>query len=257
MSRGYVTSLLVAALTFITGCTSTTNQPTPPPTAPQSSPTNTPVPTSMVKMASPTAELTFGFPEFIDPTQKYMFYLHGRIIEEQGIPAVSTQYGEYEYEAILNELLAHGFVVISEQRPKGTDADKYAQKIAEQISRLLEADVPPEQITVVGASKGSYIAATASNLLKNSILNFVLLGSCAPDMVTEWKQDQMVLYGNILAIYDSVDELAGSCQEIFSLSEGKGIARYDEIILHIGAGHGILYRPLDDWVLPTIEWAKK
>ena len=109
----------------------------------------------------------------------------------------------------------------------------------------------------MGASKGSYIAATASYLLENAKVNFVLLGSCAPEMVAKCKQDQMYFYGSILAIYDSVDELAGSCKELFSISEGKGIARYDEIVLHIGTGHGILYKSLEDWINPTIEWARE
>jgi hypothetical protein len=44
---------------------------------------------------------------------------------------------------------------------------------------------------------------------------------------------------------------------LFSLSEGKGIARYDEIVLHIGTGHGILYEPLDEWILPVVKWANQ
>lgn len=56
----------------------------------------------------------YVFPVAIDPTQRYMFYLHGRIIEDQGIPAVSSEYGTYEYEAILEKLASHGFTMISE-----------------------------------------------------------------------------------------------------------------------------------------------
>jgi hypothetical protein len=59
-----------------------------------------------------------------------------------------------------------------------------------------------------------------------------------------------------LSIYDSVDELAGSCQEILALSEGKGLARHNEIVLHVGTGHGILYKPLDEWIVPAVEWAR-
>ena len=226
-----------------------------PPIANRPTPTSTRMPTPRVTTDTSVELSEFQFPESIDPTQEYLFYLHGKIIEDQGIHAVSPQFGTYEYEAILNEFQNHNFVVISERRPKNTDSDQYARKIAAQITQLLKANVPPTRITVVGASKGSYIAAEVSNLLKNSELNFVLLGSCVPEVVTDWKQGQMVFYGNILAIYDSADDLAGSCQEIFSLSRGKGIARYNEIILHIGTGHGILYKPLEDWVLPAIEWA--
>jgi hypothetical protein len=28
-----------------------------------------------------------------------------------------------------------------------------------------------------------------------------------------------------------------------------------EIILNVGTGHGILYKPLDDWMMPVKDWA--
>jgi len=66
----------------------------------------------------------------------------------------------------------------------------------------------------------------------------------------------MSLYGNVLSIYDFADtEYAGSCKELYKYSEGKGLARHDEIVLHVGSGHGILYQPLDEWVVPVVEWA--
>jgi len=61
----------------------------------------------------------------------------------------------------------------------------------------------------------------------------------------------------VLSIYDTTDELAGSCQELFSFSEGKGISKYNEIVLNVGTGHGILYKPLDEWITPIMQWAGK
>ncbi len=215
---------------------------------------NQPAPTSTPATTAGTS--AYGFPGTIDPAKRYLFYLHGKIIEDQGLPAVSDVYGEYEYDAILERLQSQGFVVISEQRPKNSDVEIYARKTVEQINLLLAANVPPDQITVVGASKGAYIAAFVSNTLENSQMNFVLLGGCNSEMTGMLKQGQMYLYGNILAIYDSVDELAGSCQEMFSFSTGEGIGQYDEIVLNVGTGHGLLYKPLDEWIIPTVEWAR-
>jgi hypothetical protein len=65
----------------------------------------------------------------------------------------------------------------------------------------------------------------------------------------------VTLYGNVLSIYDSSDELAGSCQSLFDFSQGKGLARHEEIVLQVGTGHGILYKPLDEWITPIIQWA--
>ena len=230
-------------------------EPTPTPPANTPTSTNTAIPTAS---ATPTFITNYAFPDSIDPAKQYLFYLHGKIIEDQGIPAVSPDYGEYEYEAILEKLSGFGFVVISEQRPKNADGLKYAKRTAEQITDLLEAGVPAKNITVVGVSKGSYIAIYVSHFLENEAVNYVILGSCYPDEVEILRQNQIFLYGNVLSIYDSVDIYAGSCEELFSLSESHGgLSLHDEIVLDIGTGHGILYQPLDEWILPTIEWAGK
>jgi putative hemolysin len=197
----------------------------------------------------------YKFPTTIDLAEHYMIYLHGKIIEDQGIPAISPDFGEYEYEAILERLRGYDFVVISEQRPKDTDGVEYAGKIAQQVTELLDAGVPAKNIIVVGASKGAGIAIYVSHFLENVEINYVLLAICHPDEVAYLEQNQINLYGNVLSIYDSVDEFAGSCQELFAFSEGKGISRHEEIVLSIGTGHGVLFQPLDQWIIPTVQWA--
>ncbi len=220
-------------------------------------PVISPTPNPTISPSPIAAKLTdYKFPDSIDPAKRYLFYLHGKIIEDQGIPAISPDYGEYEYAAILEKLGGYGFVVMSEQRPKTTDDAAYARKIKEQVTTLLEAGVPAKNITVVGASKGAGIAVYVSHLLKNDQVNYVIMAICHPDVVEGFKQDRVFLTGNVLSIYDSADdEFAGSCRELFSLSEGKGISRCDEVVLNVGAGHGILYKPLDEWILPTVQWA--
>jgi hypothetical protein len=224
----------------------------------QSEPTAISTPTVTVEVSLPTAtsELSaYAFPDSIDPATKYLFYLHGKIIEDQGIPAVNSDYGEYEYEAILQKFVGHGFTVISEQRPKSTDGMNYAKRVVGQMTALLDAGVPAKNITVIGASKGGGISLFVSNILGNEEVNFVIMGACHPDDVKILRQNDISLYGNVLTIRDSVDEFSGSCQELFVLSEGRGLARHDEIVLHIGTGHGILFQPLDDWMLPAVQWA--
>jgi len=198
----------------------------------------------------------FALPEHIDPKAGYLFYLHGRIVEEQGLAAVDPILGAYEYEAILNRLAASGMTVISEQREKDANAEAYAARLQEQIETLKAAGVPSGRITVVGASKGGYIAAVASFLLRDPELRFVLLGTCDAGMVREWRARDRWLYGNVLAIRDEADtEFAGPCEGMFELSEGKGLGRHEEMVLHLGTGHGILYHPVEEWVLPTLAWA--
>jgi hypothetical protein len=257
------TSCLLLLLLCLAGCqaapagTATQVATSPPETrAPQV--TTIPTASEVTPPAQPTATASladYAFPEQIDPAARYLFYLHGKIIEDQGLPAVSPDFGEYEYGAILKKLSDHGFRMISEPRPRDTDPWEYAQKVAEQVNTLLAAGVPAENITVVGASKGAGIAIFVSNLVKNEAINYVPMAICTADTVAELIQAQVVLYGNVLSIYDSTDEYAGSCEELFAYSRGKGIARHEEIVLELGMGHGILYQPLDEWVLPVAEWA--
>jgi hypothetical protein len=242
---------------FIAGCGSTQN------TTPVSESAPIPtasliLPTSTLQQAPPSFDLSkYSFPKSVDPTKQYMFYLHGKIIEDQGIPAISPDYGEYEYQAILEKLSSYGFVIISERRAINTDSMEYAERISKQIKVLLDSGVPANNITVVGASKGAGITIFVSYLLQNENINYVIMAICDPATVGELRQNGISLYGNVLSIYDSTDELAGSCQELFSFSEGKGISNSKEIILHVGRGHGILFKPLDEWIMPTIQWAGK
>ena len=242
---------------FIAGCG--INQNATPTLETDSIPQASSVPsTSVAPQMSPTFDMSkYSFPESVDSTKYYLFYLHGKIIEDQGIPAVSPDYGEYEYKAILEKLGGYGFVVISEQRVKNADSMEYARKIADQVTAMLKAGVPAGNITVVGASKGAGITIFVSHLLDNEEINYVIMAICDPATVEELKQNEISLHGNVLSIYDSADELAGSCQELFLFSEGKSISKYNEIVLNVGTGHGILFKPLDEWIIPVIDWTGK
>jgi len=255
--------ILILVVVFLASCSGTARygeQPVGPATeiATEVSSVHLPVASNTSSPVSQKDSLAeFSFPTEIDPSSQYMFYIHGKIIEDQGIPAVSPEFGEYRYEEILKTLQSYGFEIISEQRPKNANGWEYAQITAKQVSELIEAGVPPSSITVVGASKGAAIAAVASHLVGNPEVNYVLLGTCHSTVVDEWKQGGLILSGNVLAIYDFEDEYSGSCEELFSLAEGKGLKHHDELILQVGTGHGILYQPLPEWVLPTVKWANQ
>lgn len=191
-------------------------------------------------------------PAEIDTKARYLFYLHGLIIENEGPRPVSPRFGVYEYAEILESFRDRGFVVISEARPKGTEPEKYAAKVAAQVGVLLKAGVPPGNITVVGASRGGGIAMMASTLLKNRRVKFVIMAACGDFDV--YKRFGVDLWGEILSIYDSSDDIAGTCTDFFNKS--TGVSKRKEIVLRLGLGHGILYRPLKEWVEPAAEWAR-
>ncbi len=129
-------------------------------------------------------QITFqSVPEKVDSIQKYLFYLHEKIIEDQVINAISDKFSANEYENILKALADEGFDVISEPRPKDTVPRDYARKVVSQIQELLNKDVSPKNITVVGASKGAGITVLIFHLLKHEDLNFVIMAICGKEMI--------------------------------------------------------------------------
>ena len=189
-------------------------------------------------------------PEKIDAGAKYLFYLHGRIVETGGVRPTSPRHGVYEYEQILRTLAARGFRVVSEPRPADTVHFEYARKVAAQIGRLLKAGVPARNVTVVGASKGGAIAVFASTLLRNRDVNFVVLAGCGDS--GPYREHKVDLHGRVLSIYDA-DDLGVSCARFYKQS--TGLKQSGEIEVKLGVGHGLLYRPFKEWVDPAVEWA--
>ena len=186
-------------------------------------------------------------PQKVDTKARYLFYLHGKIVE-QGRRPISPQYGVYEYDQILEAFRQNGFVVISEQRRKDTDVEQYAGKVARQVKRLIKAGVAPQNITVVGASQGSWMAMLASTYLRDRKVNFVFIAACSAD---DGFQRMVDLHGHLLFISERTD-LPGSCQRF----RAAGVSEYKEIELNTGLRHGFLYRPMKEWVEPTVEWAR-
>lgn len=184
---------------------------------------------------------------------RYIFYLHGKIIEDQGIPAVSERFGTYEYQNILDTLENAGFKVISEKRPRNTDPDVYANKVVAQIENLINTGVAPEKITIVGASKGAWIAIMASSKLKNEKVNFVFMGICTEDSLAYFESNKISVCGNILSIYEHSDTGVSSCEKLIDGSLCAGISK--EIELNLGTGHGFLFKPSRGWITPVIQWA--
>lgn len=182
---------------------------------------------------------------------RYLFYLHGRIVEDMGERPKSARYGYYEYRKILKALADKGFAVKSEIRPKNTDAKLYAEKIAGEIRELQKQGVPSSRITVVGASKGGAIAVHVSGLLRDSKLNFVILAGLFRPLLDD---PSLQLYGNVLSIHDDADTFPIVPVAFFERSRNLG--RHRAIVTHTGLGHGLLYRPCEEWVEPLVSWAR-
>ncbi|MEM6336125.1 MAG: alpha/beta hydrolase, partial [Bacteroidota bacterium] len=183
---------------------------------------------------------------------RYLIYFHGRIVED-GLPAISPRFGEYEYEAILKRFEDEGFTVLSEQRPPNAEVTVHAERAVAQVDSLMRLGVEPASISLVGASKGAYIASLAAHVIEEPELNVVLLAGCSAGVVQYMQAEHIDLYGRVLTVRDIADtELAGSCAEVFAFSDG--VSAHEELVVEVGNGHGLIYRPLDAWVKPMLTW---
>ena len=198
-------------------------------------------------------EITTALPKQINPSSNYLIYLHGGIVQDQGPEAVSQYFGPYSYWNILDTFQMHGFNVISEVRPKETEASEYAQKVARQVDTLLQAGVPENHITIVGASLGAYIAIETAHQLKRENLRYILLGLCSEYALRYYQRFKQELCGNFLSIYERTDE-KGSCRSLFDDPNCK--SGFSEVRVELGNGHGFLYRPYPEWVSVLVDWSK-
>ncbi|WP_276133374.1 hypothetical protein [Polluticoccus soli] len=184
--------------------------------------------------------------------QRYVFFLHNMFLEDAGLKGVHPEYGKVEYKAILDSFRNRGFVVISAVRPKGTDGAAYAQKTAKKVDSLIKKGVKPGNITVIGTSKGGYIAQYTSNILKNDKVNYVFIGSCGEYLEEE---PDVKWYGNVLSIYEKTDMWL-SCEKMKN-RQGNQVTRYKEIELNTGLKHGYLYKAMPQWIEPAAKWAQQ
>lgn len=163
-------------------------------------------------------------PAEIDPHARYLFYLHGAIIETQGAWPTHPRFGVYEYQVILSTFAERGFVVISEARPAGTEGKVYAATVVDYVRDLLAVGVPADHVTVVGFSKGGGIAIAASSMLANDDVNFVFMAACNPWLDSH---PEIVARGRLLSIRESSDDLVGTCEGFFRTQPESARPRRD------------------------------
>ena len=183
--------------------------------------------------------------------ERFVIYLHGRIVEDKGRHPTDPAFGTYEYDGILNSLRHAGFVVLSDQRPPKTDSDFFATHVAQQVDSLLRLGVSPQAITVIGFSKGGWIAILASARLQNPAISFVFMGACGP---WAFEPPDLHVSGRMLSLYETSDSLGVSCAPMFARrSPGSHIR---EIALRLGLGHGTFFQPRSAWLSPVVTWAQ-
>ncbi len=199
--------------------------------------------------AGQTGTISSDVPDAVDSQADYLLYLHGRIIETQGRRPTHPAFGVYEYDAILEDFAQRGFHVISQARPADTRTSDYAGVAADQVRRLMAEGVPPEQITVVGFSKGGGITIATSSLLRVPGLRYVILAGCNKGVFDD---TGLTLTGKVLSIHEASDNIGISCAPLFDRSSDTEEAV--ERRIDTGARHGAFYTPRDAWLDPMFTW---
>ncbi len=188
-----------------------------------------------------------------DPTGRYMFYMHGRYVEERGSDNV------YKYDAILRELADKGFTVVGESRGQVEIGD-YARLVAGQVTAMITAGVPAGNITVAGHSRGGFIALLAASFIGDPDVRYGILAACGLEGTRFRKAYRRLLKksaeaikGKFLVMWEQGDEEAGHCDEVLE----KASAPYRNVKLTVGGGHRIFYKAEASWIGPLVAFAKE
>jgi dienelactone hydrolase len=184
------------------------------------------------------------------PDGRYVFYLHGSGVEQSPTKA------KEDWRGNMRSLEGKGFVVMAELRGVNTNVRDYGKKISDQAKGLMAKGVPPENITILGYSKGGMIALSAAAWTQEPRMNFVILAGCGTDKRPEIRESQASVAprykGRMLSIFDAADPEFGSCQALFDAA-GAGV-RASERRIETGLGHQAFSRASAVWFDPTVEF---
>ena len=191
----------------------------------------------------------------VKPEQKdYIFFLHNKFAEGNDLNAEHPEYGKVQYKEVIKSFENDGFIVLSEKRKAETDTEEYAKKVVSQIDSLLKTGIKPNHITVIGTSKGGYIAQYVSTFAANPDINFVFIGSYQDTDVENYPEINFC--GNILTIYEKSDFYGVSAVKRKTTSKLK-VNQFKEIELNTNLKHGFLFKALKEWIEPCKMWAKR
>ena len=189
------------------------------------------------------------FPDEIEPSEKYVFYSHGLILEGTNPTPEHPRWGVYDFPEVKQYLSDPSYNLVAYHRPEGTDPQAHARKLADDVLMLIKNGVKPKNITLVGFSRGGVITLFTSHLLSLDDISFVILAGCG-DYLN--RDRNLKLHGRIYSIIETSDNLVGSCQSIADNSES--VQGFSEVSISTGKEHGAFYSPLPDWADLLKNW---
>jgi len=181
----------------------------------------------------------------------HIFYLHGRIVQEQGSNAISEKFGKYEYTKIIDSLKIIGDEIHAEIRKSNTKFDEFCIYTSNQIDSLVNNGVNPGDILVVGASMGGVMAMKISTINRHPI-NYVFLGSNNKSIEEDYSFN---LHGRILGIYEKSDSISNKDYQYW-IDKCEKVVEFEQLQINTELGHGFLYSPLTEWITPLKKMIK-
>lgn len=199
-------------------------------------------------------EIFWRFPNKISASEKYLFYVHGKIIETDGVSPISPRFGHYQFHRIVTRLAKGKANVIARVRRGETDPNADAFRLSNEIRYMLKNGVPADHISVAGFSKGGYITLLTANRLQNTDIRYVVMAGCTHGIVNGSNTDADGLQGTIMSMSDAADDLGFSCRPLFE--RNPQLAANMDVIFETGKGHGLFYRADSGWIEPLLKWVE-
>tara|TARA_B100000809_G_scaffold155161_1_gene152460 strand:- start:1196 stop:1453 length:258 start_codon:yes stop_codon:yes gene_type:complete len=84
----------------------------------------------------------------------------------------------YEFPKVKAALTSEHYNLIAYHRARNTKPRAFAKKLASDVNLLIKKGVKPENISLVGFSRGGEITILASSYINSSTINIVLLATC-------------------------------------------------------------------------------
>ena len=197
-------------------------------------------------------EVFESLPDKIKPTDHYVFYSHGFIVEGTNPTPVHERWGKYDFPAVKRGLADSSYHLIATHRPAKTNPFEYAESLSKQVNQLLNSGVPASNISLVGFSRGGFITAIASSNLKSIEMNFVILAACTSGLAN---REEVSIYGHLFSVFETSDSV-GSCDDVVARRVNT-VSSYKEISISTGKEHGAFFTPRNEWIIPVKSWLKR
>ena len=183
--------------------------------------------------------------------KKHIIFLHNKFLETHNVNESHPKYGKVQLNEIKQKFKNAGFSTLINKRNSATKSDSAINQVIHQIDSIHKIN-SKDTITVIGTSKGGYLAQMVSSKLKNPKINFIFIGCFQESDIKEYPNINFC--GNILTIYEQTDPFGVSAIKRKQTSK-LFIPNFKEVELNTGLNHGFLFQALDTWINPCIKWA--